>query len=203
MGSSAWMRPIIWMVWHDGAIVRSLWLVNLTVQDWMTYHCGYNIILGWLHSHSTVLRVVFLCVFQSGAWSHSSLVDTVQVNTRTDSAILFNHSRFTNGIHQVIASRLALCHIWLVLPNRCVSQTDRQDSQDESLSERPAELVGDGVRHRDGKHGAEFQRSQLPVREALHRHARVWWAKLNGQHWASCHHISSLRKRKHVKSATF
>ncbi len=48
------------------------------------------------------------------------------------------------------------------------------DSNDESLSERPAELVGDGVRHCGGKHGAEFQRSQLLVRKALHRHARVW-----------------------------
>lgn len=46
--------------------------------------------------------------------------------------------------------------------------------RDESLSERPAELAGDGVRHRDGKHRAEFQRSQFSVRKALHRHARVW-----------------------------
>lgn len=52
--------------------------------------------------------------------------------------------------------------------------SDRCDGDDESLSERPAELVGDGVRHRDGKHRAEFQRPQLSVREAVHRRATVW-----------------------------
>lgn len=48
------------------------------------------------------------------------------------------------------------------------------DGGDEPLSERPAELVGDGVRHRDGKHRTEFQGSQLPVGKALHGDATVW-----------------------------
>lgn len=48
------------------------------------------------------------------------------------------------------------------------------DREDESLSERAEELVVDGVGHCDGKHCAEFQRSQLSVREALHWHATVW-----------------------------
>lgn len=46
-------------------------------------------------------------------------------------------------------------------------------AEDESLSERPAQLAGDGVRHRGGKHRAELQGSQFPVGEALHGHATV------------------------------
>ena len=68
---------------------------------------------------------------------------------------------------------------------KTVRQSDRQRdrhrqtaSQDESPPERPAELAADGVRHRGGEHGAELQRSQLPVREALHGHAGVWWVEL-------------------------
>lgn len=46
--------------------------------------------------------------------------------------------------------------------------------KDESLSQRTAQLADDGVGRRGGKHGAEFQRPQLPVREGLHWHATVW-----------------------------
>ena len=67
--------------------------------------------------------------------------------------------------------------VWSCLPalNRLDFSSLTGDWKHESLSERPAELVVDGVRHRDGKHRAEFQRPQLFVREALHGHARVWW----------------------------